>query len=235
MLTPIDTPVICCDSRWEAAYLAFETPQEEVRKFTRRLLRAGARDWAKDSRIVEICCGRGNGLVALSQLGFENLEGVDLCESLLSLYRGPAACYLCDCRRLPFDDGSRDIVIVHGGLHHLGSLVDLRRTIEEASRVLRAGGLFVAVEPWMTPFLALAHFACCFALLRRIWRKLDAVAVMNEHEREAYERWLAEPTAILNLLSGSFDVVKCEVRFGKLLFVGRKPAKFQQPVTPIAP
>jgi ubiquinone/menaquinone biosynthesis C-methylase UbiE len=222
LLTQLDTPRTCCDSRWEAAYLAFETSEEEVRKFTRRLVRAGARDWAKDSRIVEICCGRGNGLVALSQLGFENLEGVDLSESLLSFYRGSAACYLCDCRRLPFDDGSRDIVIVHGGLHHLGLPGDLCRAVDEASRVLRRGGLFVAVEPWMTRFLGLVHFASRSALLRRMWRKLDTMAIMNDYERETYERWLAEPMLVLGILSRSFHVVIREVRFGKLLFVGTK-------------
>lgn len=222
MISRIHEPTTCCTPEWEAAYLAFETPEKEVRKFTRRLIRAGARDWPKDSRLVEICCGRGNGLVALSKLGFENVEGVDLSEALLVRYHGPAKCYLCDCRRLPFDDGSRDIIVVHGGLHHLRLPDDVRRTIVEASRVLREGGLFVAVEPWMTPFLALAHLTCRSASARRLWRKLGAMAIMNDHERDTYERWLADPTLILDMLRESFQTVKREVRFGKLLFVGRK-------------
>ena len=63
---------------WEAAYLRFETPQEEVRKFISRLNRIGASQWPRDARIAELFCGRGNGLRALATLGFTNLEGVDL-------------------------------------------------------------------------------------------------------------------------------------------------------------
>src|SRR5437762_12555511 len=49
---------------WEAAYLRFETPEEEIRKFIGRLNRLGARQWPSDAEIVELFCGRGNGLVA---------------------------------------------------------------------------------------------------------------------------------------------------------------------------
>ncbi|MGH7134413.1 MAG: class I SAM-dependent methyltransferase [Pirellulales bacterium] len=223
-ISRIDEPATCCDPVWETAYLAFESPEEEVRKFRRRLIRAGARDWPKSSRIVEICCGRGNGLMALARLGFDRVEGVDLSESLLSRYHGPATCYLCDCRRLPFDEGSRDIAIVHGGLHHLHLPDDVDRAVREAARVLRRGGLFVAVEPWMTPFLALVHLACRSALARRLWRKLDAMATMNEHESETYESWLRRPASIMEILSRDVETVKREVRLGKLLFVGRKRA-----------
>jgi hypothetical protein len=49
---------------WEAAYLRFETPEQEIRKFEKRLLRLGAGAWPRDLRIVELFCGRGNGLRA---------------------------------------------------------------------------------------------------------------------------------------------------------------------------
>jgi hypothetical protein len=60
---------------WEAAYLAFETPEQEVAKFVSRLRKLGAHDWPKDSQIVELFCGRGSGLVALHRLGFTRIEG----------------------------------------------------------------------------------------------------------------------------------------------------------------
>ncbi|MGH9741336.1 MAG: hypothetical protein ACRD51_03190, partial [Candidatus Acidiferrum sp.] len=62
---------------WEAAYLRFETPQEEVQKFLNRLTRLGAAEWPRDAEIVELFCGRGSGLLALARLGFTHLEGVD--------------------------------------------------------------------------------------------------------------------------------------------------------------
>src|SRR5690349_18473728 len=49
---------------WETAYVNFETPQEETRKFTRRLKKLGALDWSRDAAVLELFCGRGSGLRA---------------------------------------------------------------------------------------------------------------------------------------------------------------------------
>lgn len=74
---------------WEEAYLRFETPQEEVRKFIKRLKFMGAMKWPRDAKIVELFCGRGSGLRALHQLGFSEVEGIDLSGSLAAEYAGP--------------------------------------------------------------------------------------------------------------------------------------------------
>ena len=101
---------------WEAAYLQFETPQQEVAKFIGRLNRLGAAEWPRDAEIVELFCGRGSGLLALAKLGFTRIEGVDLSPRLLAESAGNAKVIVADCRRLPFPDRSRDILIVQGGL-----------------------------------------------------------------------------------------------------------------------
>ena len=75
---------------WEAAYLRFETPEQEIQKFMKRLRKLGADDWPRDCEIVELFCGRGNGLHALERMGFRRLEGVDLSPRLLAQYRGKA-------------------------------------------------------------------------------------------------------------------------------------------------
>jgi SAM-dependent methyltransferase len=126
---------------WELAYLRFETPQQEIEKFAARLRNMGALEWPKGARIVELFCGRGNGLHALERLGFSNLEGADLSPTLLAQYKGSATCHVCDCRELPFESGSKDVLIVQGGLHHLPALPDdLERTFSEMRRVLRKDG-----------------------------------------------------------------------------------------------
>lgn len=219
----VDPPLTCCDQVWENAYLRFETPEQEIAKFLGRLKRLGAHHWPRDAQVVEIFCGRGNGLQALAQLGFARLEGVDLSERLLQQYRGPATLYVCDCRKLPFDDASRDVLIVQGGLHHLPRLMDdLEATLDEVHRVLRPGGRFVAVEPWLTPFLRFMHAACRVRLARHCWSKLDALAVMIEREQETYDAWLARPREILAALQSRFEVETCRSQLGKLQFVGRK-------------
>ncbi|MBK9657918.1 MAG: class I SAM-dependent methyltransferase [Rhodanobacteraceae bacterium] len=222
-LIRVHDALICCDSAWEEAYLRFESPEQEISKFRQRLLRLGAEQWSRDATIVELFCGRGGALCAWKQLGFSRLEGVDLSERLLRQYQGAARLYVCDARDLPFDSASRDIIAVQGGLHHLERLPqDVDRTLAEAARVLRPGGLFVAVEPWLTPFLRAVHAISEIKLVRRTLPKFDAFATMTEHERSTYEAWLHNPELVLQLLRKHFEPQHLRIRLGKLEFVGRR-------------
>jgi len=222
-LVQVDTPEQCCSSPWEDAYERFETPEQEIGKFATRLRDLGAEDWPRDARIVELFCGRGNGLHALERLGFQRIEGADLSATLLEKYRGPAKCYVADCRSLPFENGSKDIIIVQGGLHHLPALPDdLEKTVAEIVRVLAPGGRVILVEPWLTPFLRFVHFTCEQPVCRRMSGKLDALATMIEHERTTYEAWLSKPQRILDLLKVKFVPEICRIGWGKLMFVGRR-------------
>lgn len=208
---------------WEAAYSRFETPEQEVQKFIRRLIAMGALSWKRECEIVELFCGRGNGLVALAKLGFSRIEGVDLSPSLLSQYTGPARCHAADCRALPFDDGTKDMIIIQGGLHHLQTLPsDLERCLNEMHRVLKTNGKVLIVEPWLTPFLSFVHWVCGRKMARRLFSKIDALATMIEHERETYHQWLKQSGSVLNTLDRYFVLEHSVCRWGKLMFAGRK-------------
>ena len=185
-------------------------------------MKLGALDWPRDSVVVELFCGRGNGLKALTALGFQSLSGVDLSETLLRTYEGPARLFLGDCRELRFPDRSINVVVVQGGLHHLPELpADLENTLREIRRVLLPAGRLVMVEPWNTPFLRLVHWFCHRAMARRFWGKLDALSTMIERERATYENWLARPQQILDLLQSHFIREQQSLSWGKLVFVGR--------------
>ena len=206
---------------WEAAYLRFETPEEEIRKFIGRLNRLGARQWPRDAEIVELFCGRGNGLVALRRLGFKRLEGVDLSPRLIAQYKGDAKCTVADCRQLPFPDGSKDVLIVQGGLHHLPHLPgDLDQAFSEMQRVLRKGGRVTFVEPWRTPFLTFVHFVSEIPLVRRLSNKMDAFATMTGHEIRTYAQWLSQPGLITKIARAHFAPVHESFAWGKWNFVG---------------
>ena len=210
------------DNAWESAYLAFETPEQEIQKFSQRLVKLGAEQWSRDEQIVELFCGRGNGLRALQRMAFRNIEGVDLSPRLLGKYEGDAKCYVCDCRQLPFADQSKGLLIVQGGLHHLNKLPeDLEQTFKEMQRVLRKDGLIMIVEPWLTPFLRLVHTVCEARVARRCWAKLDALATMIDHERDTYEQWLSSPGLILTLSRAHFVPVRECFGWGKWCFVGK--------------
>lgn len=213
---PVETP-----DPWEAAYLRFETPEEEVRKFIDRLKRLGSGQWRRDTEIVELFCGRGSGLLALHRLGFTRLEGVDLSPRLIAQYNGPAKCAVADCRKLPFAGQSKDVLIVQGGLHHLPNLPgDLEQTFAEMQRVLRKSGRVVLVEPWRTPFLSFIHFASKLPLSRRLSGKMDAFATMVEHEIHTYSQWLSQPELIKKIARAHFVPVHESFAWGKWNFVG---------------
>jgi len=208
---------------WESAYVAFETPEQEVQKFIRRLVKLGAEKWSRDEQIVELFCGRGNGLHALQRMGFRNIEGVDLSPRLVGKYEGDAKCYVCDCRHLPFADQSKGLLIVQGGLHHLSKLPeDLEQTFLEMQRVLRKDGLIMLVEPWLTPFLRLVHTVCETRVARRCSAKLDSLGTMIEHERDTYERWLRSPGLILAVARTHFLPIRESFSWGKWSFVGKR-------------
>lgn len=215
-----NTPVETAD-HWEAAYLRFETPEEETRKFVGRLKRLGADQWPRDAEIVELFCGRGSGLIALHRLGFTRLEGVDLSPRLIAQYEGPAHCMVADCRKLPFADRSKDVVIVQGGLHHLPNLPsDLEQTFSHMQRVLRKGGRVMLVEPWRTPFLDFIHFFSEIPFVRRLSGKMNAFATMVENEIRTYEQWLNQPELIKKIAQAHFVPVHESFAWGKWNFVG---------------
>jgi SAM-dependent methyltransferase len=206
---------------WEAAYLRFETPRQEIRKFIARLNRLGATQWPRNAEIVELFCGRGNGLIALERLGFTSIEGVDLSPRLLARYRGPAKCIVGDCRKLPFAPRSKDVLIVQGGLHHLPALPDdLEQTFSEMHRVLRNDGCVLLVEPWLTPFLRFVHAVSENPLARRFSNRMDALATMIQFERRTYEQWLGQPALIRKIARAHFVPVHESFAWGKWNFVG---------------
>lgn len=208
---------------WEQAYLRFETPEEEIQKFIRRLNQLGQDKWSRDLKIVEIFCGRGNGLIALQRLGFKNVIGIDLSPALLKTYQGHAPLCASDCRWLPLADNSCDIVIVQGGLHHLPVLPDdLELTVAEVHRALCSGGKFVVVEPWLTPFLRLIHFLSERRIIRAILPKFDAFATMVHYERETYFNWLRQPDIVYAVIANKLLAISCTKKFGKISFVGKK-------------
>jgi ubiquinone/menaquinone biosynthesis C-methylase UbiE len=207
---------------WESAYLSFETPEEEIQKFIRRLTQLGAKQWPRDAAVVELFCGRGNGLHALQRLGFRAIEGVDLSPRLLRQYKGYGRLYEGDCRHLPFADRSKDVLIVQGGLHHLNKLPDdLKKTFAEMQRVLSKDGRVVIVEPWLTPFLRLVHATTGLRIARASSAKLRAFATMVENERPNYDAWLRNPLVIRSLSRACFRPVYESFRWGKWSFVGK--------------
>lgn len=207
-------------TRWERAYQAFETPEQELRKFSARLRSIGAHQWDRQLRVLEVCSGRGTGLRAWHALGFRNVLGVDYSHALISAHRGPGLCVLGDARSLPLPSASRDIAVVQGGLHHLLTKADVELALAEMRRVVVPGGRIVIIEPWLTPFLEIVHFLSERRVVRRLSRKFDAFEVMREEERQTYEQWLNAPDEYFGSIERHISPHVVRRRWGKLVVVG---------------
>jgi ubiquinone/menaquinone biosynthesis C-methylase UbiE len=219
---------VTATTAWEEAYQRFETPADERRKFVRRLRRLGVHRWNRESKVLEICSGRGNGVVAWRHLGFPNVVGVDLSLALVERSTCRRHCLVGDARRLPIRTASQDVAVVQGGLHHLPSIDDVREALAEMQRVLRPDGRVIIIEPWATPFLQVVHFVTERRFARALSSRLDAFAAMTDHERPTYEAWLSRPQPILAAVAAQFETLVLRRRLGKLVFLGR-------PLMPRAP
>ena len=212
-------------TKWEEAYQRFETPEEERKKFVRRLRSIGAGRWSRNAGILEICSGRGNGMVAWREMGFTNVFGVDLSQALIKVSALRRCCIVGDMCRLPVRTASRDVAIVQGGLHHLPEFDQVRAALAEMRRVLRPDGTVIIIEPCRTPFLTVVHFVSELRPLRAMSNKLDAFATMTEEEFPLYHNWLAQPAAVLAAITKEFEPVSVRQRWGKLVFVGRPQSR----------
>ena len=213
----------CCNRDWEAAYNRFESREEERSKFRKRLRAMGVHTLPKGICVADLFCGRGSNLDVLGELGFQNVLGVDLSPSLLCQYKGPAKLFVGDCRDMKLADRSVDLVIVQGGLHHLPKLPeDLELCLSEINRILAPDSLVLFVEPALTLFLRIVHFCCGVKLLRKMYARLDALAVMIGHEKEGYFNWLHNLDSLRGIASERFDPLLDRTSFGKWYFLGRK-------------
>ena len=213
----------CVNARWEEAYLRFETRAQEKAKFRQRFRRMGVDAWPREGRVVELFCGNGAGLEVLHEMGFQDLAGVDLSPTLLASHHLPAGRFVGDCRQLAFPDASVAAFTVQGGVHHLPDVRrDVPQVFREVARCLQPEGRFLLVEPWNTPFLRFVRALCAQTWLRRLWPRLDALAIMIEEEQVTYDAWLAEPGYIRESFAQHFAVEREMTAMGHWKVIGRK-------------
>jgi SAM-dependent methyltransferase len=104
----------------------------------------------KDKDVVDIGCGGGGLVRALTELG-AHVIGVEISERQLATAvardGGGGARYLVGRGEdLPLDDGSVDVAVFMRTLHHVPA-AEQPAALREAARVVRPGGAVYVVEP----------------------------------------------------------------------------------------
>lgn len=156
--------------------------------------------WLKpEDTVLDLGCGPGGFLAATAPV-CGKVVGVDVSARFVEACRktiadegiSNAEALHYDGHRLPFDDGTMDAVVMVDVIHHLAE-VDV--VLDEVSRVLRSGGVFLVFEPnKLNPLLA----ALC-ALDRNEW------GLLSLGSKRAYRK----------LLEGRFELL--EAAFNGLL------------------
>ena len=129
------------DAKWGISY-----DSVGQRQVTSKLGKALGRAPGQFERALEIGAGTGYFTLNLMRAGvIGQAVATDLSPGMLEALAGSAAelglpveTAVCEASKLPFDDGSFDLVFGHAVLHHLP---DLTGAFREFRRVLRPGGM----------------------------------------------------------------------------------------------
>jgi ubiquinone/menaquinone biosynthesis C-methylase UbiE len=152
-----------------------EQRRYELEPFIHRLARF---DETRGKRVLEIGVGLGTDHVQFARAGAQ-LTGVDLTDKGIELVARRleledlrSDLRVADAERLPFEDGSFDVVYSWGVLHHTP---DTPRAVAEAQRVLRPGGRLCAMLYSRHAWVSYGLWARHGPLSRRPFRSLSDV------------------------------------------------------------
>ncbi len=137
--TPDETALKLERSYWES-YQDYDWSSDEAKA------RAIACIPRLDGDILELCVG-GGAFARKIPKRYRSYTGLDLSQSLLSALKEHMPHVNAvhgDAQALPFEDSSRDAILVFSGLHHLPFF---QKTLNDSYRILRPGGCFFCFEP----------------------------------------------------------------------------------------
>lgn len=109
------------------------------------------RHFRLEDELLDLGCGAGRVSIGLWELGFLNVRGADLAESMVAEANRIADCLGCpirferqDATGLDFPDGSFDgVIFAFNGLMQIPGRKNRRAALREIHRILRVGGRFL--------------------------------------------------------------------------------------------
>ena len=138
-----------------------------------------------EARVLDICCGTGDLVMALQRVCPRPVLGSDFCHPMLVAARekvvrrhAPSLLFESDALRLPVRDASLDLITVAFGFRNLANYED---GLREMRRVLRPGGMAAILE-FSQPSNAL--FGALYGFYSR--KILPLIGGMLTGSRDAY-------------------------------------------------
>ena len=133
---------------WLNTYADDSQSQRRRRMMPRKLSLLGlGKVIDKNAAVLDLCCGHGETLDVLYELGFRDLSGVDIHiteqlrrDARFTSYKDDA----CEPSSVPSE--SKDWILVLHSLHHLETPERIRLLVDHAHRILKPGGLVSFVD-----------------------------------------------------------------------------------------
>ncbi|MGI8989372.1 MAG: ubiquinone/menaquinone biosynthesis methyltransferase [Bryobacteraceae bacterium] len=114
------------------------------------------------TRVLDLCCGTGDLLIAMQERRSATVLGSDFCHPMLTAARAkvaarrlPVKLFEADALHLPLADGSLDLVTIAFGFRNLANY---EHGLRELRRVLRPGAMAAILEFSQPPNRAFAAF-----------------------------------------------------------------------------
>jgi ubiquinone/menaquinone biosynthesis C-methylase UbiE len=210
-------------SAWTEAY----GDEDEIRRrraaMPGKLALLGLDRADRSIRILDLCCGNGETLDTLYEMGFRDLTGADISipDSLASDARFKVQ--ICDASNPAFKDEVFDRVLIIHAMHHLGLASNIEKVLKGCYRILKPGGYLSVIDFPNSPQIRLAFWF--FRQGRFLWTPyLARFGRLIQEEWPFLKDYLPQFPAVRRLLlAGDYEVVSKEDRFFYFFWTLRKP------------
>jgi demethylmenaquinone methyltransferase/2-methoxy-6-polyprenyl-1,4-benzoquinol methylase len=166
------------------------------------------------ARVLDLCCGTGDLLLALAARRGGLVYGADFCHPMLVEARRkigprPAVVFEADALRLPLADASFDLITVAFGLRNLANY---HHGLKELRRVLRPGGVLAILEFSQPPRRILARFYGFYSthILPRIGGLISGAGDAYTYLPESIGRFPDAETLAAEMRATSYSSVEFE-------------------------
>lgn len=164
---------------WKEAYLAGPERLRRLRAMPGKLKLLGMDEAPRSARILDLCCGSGEALVTLHNMGFRELTGMDI--EITAELAGDSrfVTRVGDARSTKLPSESFDCVLNIHAMHHLETVENVRLFLDECCRLLRPGGRLAIVDFPDSPQIRLAfwffrrNFGLCTPYLKMFGRLIQ--------------------------------------------------------------
>ena len=209
---------------WHRTYASEEEVRRRSQAFPRKFGLIGIDRAPRDIAVLDMCCGHGEALNCLYEIGFRNLSGVDLEVEEKLLADSRLRVRVGNAFHTEYPAASFDWVLNIHSMHHFASLEGVQKFLDESFRLLKPGGRLSIIDFPASPQILLA-----FWFFRQDWflrtRYLKWFGKLLQEEWHFLKSYLPQwPKVRTSLLKGKFQVESNRRRLFYFYLTLRKPS-----------